>query len=87
MPHTDAAHRSAPLICTSCGSGASGRTKTPGSFWIEVLLWISFIVPGVIYSVWRLTARKRVCEYCSAGTLIPINSPRGRQILAELAPR
>ncbi|HMJ88465.1 MAG TPA: hypothetical protein VK530_01545, partial [Candidatus Acidoferrum sp.] len=55
-----------------------------GSIAIELVLWLLFCLPGIIYSVWRLTARKKVCPVCNSDALVPENSPRGRQLLAEL---
>jgi hypothetical protein len=36
------------------------KTKyiTPGSFWIELALWILFFPAGFIYSLWRVANRK-----------------------------
>lgn len=68
--------------CRNCGSIAKPRKHTPGSFLIEIVLWCCFLVPGVIYSLWRLSARREVCAKCGAGNLIPPDSPNaqiGRQ--------
>lgn len=69
------------LVCTSCGSLVQGKTLTPGSFLIEVCLWLFMLLPGALYSVWRLAGRRRACEVCGGGELIPAASPRGRQLL------
>jgi hypothetical protein len=53
---------------------------------MELLLFLFFIVPGVIYGIWRLAARKDVCASCLSDSLVPINSPMGRT-LANRAPR
>ena len=44
------------MVCTVCGSVGFPKKVTPGSFLVELGLWIFFILPGVIYSVWRLSA-------------------------------
>lgn len=36
------------------------KTYTPGSIWIELALWIMFFPAGIIYSLWRVSARKQV---------------------------
>lgn len=56
-----------------------GKKETPGSFLIEVILWVAFCVPGLIYSVWRITSAKQVCASCK-GELVPLDSPRGRHL-------
>lgn len=63
------------LYCTSCGTQGKARITTRGSFAIEIVLWLCLIVPGLIYSLWRLTTRARTCRACGATTLVPINSP------------
>lgn len=71
------------MICASCGSTGS-KTETPGSFLIELLLWICFLIPGLIYSIWRLSARKPVCPSCGGSGMIPLNSPRGQKLRQEM---
>lgn len=58
------------FYCTSCGN----RTKTPkmkGSGWIEFVLWLCYLIPGVIYSIWRRGGAPSVCPTCNKETLIP----------------
>ena len=74
-------------VCATCGSRGVPRTETPGSFLIELALWLLFCLPGMIYSVWRLTARKRVCPVCGGSQLVPEHTPRGQQLLAQFQPR
>jgi hypothetical protein len=61
--------------CLDCGTEAKAQVHTPGNMAIEIILWICFIIPGVIYSIWRLGARKTVCPACQSPRLIPITSP------------
>jgi hypothetical protein len=70
-------------ICTRCGTIGWPKRYTPGSFAIELLLFLFFIIPGVIYGVWRLTARKWVCAACLADALVPIDSPTGRALVLQ----
>ena len=72
---------SSEQVCTRCASTGNTRTATPGSFVIELLLWLFFIVPGLMYSVWRITSRKEVCGACGSDQLVPADSPRGRQLI------
>jgi hypothetical protein len=79
-------------ICTRCETVGKGKSVTPGSFIIEVLLWCCFILPGLIYSAYRISATKRVCLACGSAELIPLDSPAGRTLaaaahLAGVAPR
>lgn len=62
-------------FCQDCGTTAKPKKRTPGSFCIELLLWVFFILPGLIYSLWRLSARHPVCRLCGSPRLIPAHSP------------
>lgn len=68
----------AVMYCTACGSQARGRTRTKGSLLIEIILWLCFLVPGLIYSVWRHASKGKVCSVCGAESLVPMTSPVAR---------
>lgn len=68
-------------LCPSCGAQARPITHTPGSILIELLLWCCFLLPGLVYSLWRLSARKRnVCPHCRNPGMIALDSPQAQQI-------
>jgi hypothetical protein len=82
-----------PKLCLQCGTiGTSGRS-IKGSAFTELLLWLTFIVPGVIYTIWRHSTEQQVCRKCGSGEVIPMDSPVARakvsgqqiQILPEVA--
>lgn len=75
--------RPGDLVCASCGAFSSGKTKTPGSFLIELVLWLFMLLPGVIYSIWRITSRHRACDVCGGKELVPAATPRGRQLVDQ----
>lgn len=56
---------------------------TKGQFWTEVILWLLFLLPGLVYSVWRLASRTDGCASCGSQSLIPVDSPLGEKIAAE----
>ncbi|HEU0080601.1 MAG TPA: hypothetical protein VFQ72_01060 [Candidatus Paceibacterota bacterium] len=68
------------LICTQCGHVGKPVYATKGSFGIEMLLWLFFLVPGLIYSIWRLSSKTNVCEQCKSPSLIPVTSPNAKSI-------
>jgi hypothetical protein len=51
-----------------------------------LLLWICFIVPGLIYSVWRLTTTAKVCSKCKSADIVDPDTPRGKKLIAEYYP-
>lgn len=71
-------------LCTRCGSIGRTRTETPGSILIEIVAWLAFLLPGLIYSLWRLSARREVCAACGAAETVPVDTPRGRAMAAQL---
>lgn len=66
-------------VCALCGSAGSPKYRYRGSILIEIILWCFFLIPGLIYSVWRQTSKEKVCRKCGSPSMIPANSPRGRQ--------
>ena len=68
------------LICTTCGAQTDmPQSKTKGSFIIEIILWLAFVIPGLLYSLWRQSTRQKVCPACGNATLILANTPDGRK--------
>jgi hypothetical protein len=55
---------------------------------MEVFLWLLFLLPGFIYSIWRLCARYQGCPMCGEKNLIPMEMYRAelqRQAPATVA--
>lgn len=71
------------LICMKCGTVGEGKMFTPGTMFCELVLWLAFLLPGLIYSVWRLSSKKRVCASCGSAELIPLDSPSGQKLHKE----
>lgn len=74
--------------CMTCGTDGRSKTRTRGSIFIEIILWLCFLVPGVIYSIWRLTTRRQVCAACGAENIVPADAPAAvshRKALAATA--
>lgn len=68
------------FICSSCGFVGNPRTFVKGNFGIEVILWLLFLVPGLIYTIWRLTTKQSACPQCKKPTMIPVASPVGQEL-------
>lgn len=71
------------VVCKECEYTGRVRKKLKGSIFIEVLLWLLIIAPGVVYTVWRLLNRTFFCPICGGSQMIPIHSPKGKQILLQ----
>ena len=75
------------MVCTHCGTIGWPKRYTPGSFGTELLLFLFFIIPGLIYGIWRIAARKDVCAACLSDALVPIGSPAGRAMTSRTQAR
>jgi hypothetical protein len=53
-----------------------------GSIGTEVILWCFFLLPGLLYSLWRLGSSSNGCTKCGSNQLIPLDSPRAAVLLA-----
>lgn len=69
-------------ICPRCGTMSDARSQPDGSCLIEGLLWLCFIIPGLIYSLWRFSTYKHRCSGCKS-PMIRTDSPEGMRQLAR----
>lgn len=70
--------------CPRCGWAGEPVTVTPGSYHMEIVLWICFLAPGLLYSLWRLHQRHQACPSCHSSALIPAQSPAARASMQAL---
>jgi hypothetical protein len=66
----------AKYYCNSC----TNFTETPikkGNGIIEIVLWLCYLLPGLIYSIWRRSGVANVCPTCKvAGLVLAAMSPK-----------
>lgn len=74
---------SSKKFCKVCGYVGATKRHMPGSIFIEIILWLCFIIPGLIYTIWRHSASKQVCKSCGSKEIIPTDSPIAKQHLAQ----
>ena len=72
------------FVCLDCHSIGQPIITVRGSLWLEVFLWILGGFPGILYSLWRLTTRSQVCPRCGKPSMIPADTPRGKELLDSL---
>ncbi|MAQ77337.1 hypothetical protein CL684_02325 [Candidatus Campbellbacteria bacterium] len=70
-------------VCTQCGNVGYPKSITKGNIGFELILWLLFIIPGLIYSIWRHTTTHKACRVCKNKNMIPVDSPMGKKKLAE----
>lgn len=71
------------MICAACGTRCDPATAYKGSLGVEIVLWLCFIVPGLIYSLWRLSSKRRACPTCGSTDVIPVSTPRGQEFVSS----
>lgn len=67
-------------VCKDCGTVAEPKRKARGAMAVEIILWLCFLLPGVVYSVWRLSNKYDACAACGSEKLLPLSSPVGAQV-------
>ena len=70
--------------CLACYNIGDQKAIMPGSMLIELALWLCFLLPELIYSVWRLTAKHKACGSCGSKELVPVDSPRAKAAMKSL---
>jgi hypothetical protein len=75
------------LICPDCGNIGKTISITKESFLIEIIIWLMFLIPRVLYSVWGLSTRIKGCSLCGSQHMIPVFPPRGQTSLTEFQRR
>jgi hypothetical protein len=67
--------------CIDCGHVGLPRRAINGSSFVEFVLLICFIIPGLIYSAWRSSSRHSICDVCGGSNIVPADSPVGRKLV------
>ncbi len=70
-------------LCTSCAYVGETKAISKGSVKTGIILWFFFLIPGLIYSIWRFLSRHEVCPICGQATIIPADSPKAQKIIRE----
>jgi hypothetical protein len=73
------------MICPNCGTRGNPKLITQGSIAIELILWLCFLIPGLIYSIWRLSSRKQGCPACGQIGMIGVTTPNGQLLMAKFS--
>jgi hypothetical protein len=70
-------------FCTACGSVAYPVLVKKGSTGTAFLLWITFLLPGIIYSIWRANSEHEACPACGSPQVIPVDSPMAQKLMGD----
>lgn len=72
------------MICSNCGTVGKPKKHTKGSMLTELFLWLLMVLPGILYSAWRMSTKTMICKTCGSADLLPVNSPRGQKLASQL---
>jgi rubrerythrin len=73
--------RPAERVCAQCGVHGTWKRVRPGSNAGEVFLWILAILPGLGYTIYRNSRAGIYCPSCGSRDTIPVESPRGAELM------
>lgn len=71
------------FICRECGYIGRKKSIRPGSTFIELILILTAVIPGVFYQLWRNSGKKEICPQCNSQNMVPVNSPGGKKVMQE----
>jgi len=71
-------------ICRTCGSIGKPKRVNKGYFWAEIFLWLCFLIPGFLYTLWRTFNKFNMCRSCKGLEVIPTDTPMGRKLVDEM---
>jgi hypothetical protein len=62
------------IICPSCHYVGESKSIAKGSRKIEITLWCCFILPGMLYTMWRQSndGQYQGCPQCHASNVRPM---------------
>ncbi len=63
-------------ICMECGCQSDPIDAKRGLLAIEIFMWLLYILPGVIYSIWRRVRKHQVCPKCRNPSVVLTSSSR-----------
>lgn len=70
-------------FCKDCHEVGVAAVSVPGSFVVEIFAWLLMILPGLLYTLWRNSAKKNVCRACGSEQIISVKLPLAKKLMAE----
>ena len=69
--------------CTSCGHVAHPVPVKKGSSTTSFFLTLLFLLPGIIYMIWRSNSGHEACPSCGSPQVIPVDSPMAQKLMGD----
>lgn len=67
-------------FCPRCHFRGAPLWKVRGTFALELLLYLFFVLPGIAYTIWRLSNKYTVCPECGEANMVPVTSPIAKRV-------
>lgn len=71
------------LFCQDCELAGVGASSKRGSVLITILLLCFFLIPGIVYMIYRNHTKGTQCEHCHSKNVIPITSAKVKKVLGD----
>ncbi len=71
------------IICRNCGHVGEPERSNRGHVLITIVLLCFFVIPGIIYAIWRRSDPHMRCERCGSIDTVPQDSPYAAQLLSD----
>lgn len=71
-------------VCKDCGTKKAPYIGRKGSLLLEIFLWFMFIIPGIIYTLWRFSNFQKTCPKCGSTSIVAHDTPMGKKITQQL---
>lgn len=68
-------------LCLECGCQREPVMANRGMLIIELLMWLLYILPGVIYSIWRRVRKQEICPNCRTPSVVLTASSRAMKMM------
>jgi hypothetical protein len=73
------------ILCNNCHYLGIAKLKRRGNFFVNWILMLLFVVPGIVYALWRICSpRLQSCPQCLSLNTIPAKSLAAKKVVAEL---
>lgn len=73
------------IHCTQCLYEGKAKVYISGSLFFEICLWLCFLVPGFLYTVWRRTGGAyEGCPDCKSNRVVSLDTWKKRSEQKDL---
>ena len=71
------------FFCQDCELAGVGESSKRGSVLITIFLLLCFLIPGIVYMIYRNHTKGTQCEHCHSKNVIPITSAKVKKVLGD----